>query len=60
MKLKTLSDGSAGNLEPESVTFDLCKEKIPKWISVTEDEIENGVRLIAQKEKQIIEGAAGN
>ena len=56
---ETLSDGSAGNLEPESVTFDLCQNKIPKWISVTEEEIASAVKLVAQQEKQIIEGAAG-
>lgn len=55
---ETLSDGSAGNLEPESVTFELCKNNVDMWISVEEAEIRKGIQLIATHEKQIIEGAA--
>jgi len=59
--IPTLSDGSAGNLEPGAVTFDLCRkeELISKWISVTEEEIKDAIKLIATHDKQIIEGAAG-
>jgi len=36
---ETLSDGSAGNLEPNSVTFELCQNNVDSWISVEENEI---------------------
>ena len=56
--LKTLSDGSAGNLEPGAVTFDLCRNRqlVSDWVSVTEDEIKFAIKLIATHEKQIVEG----
>ena len=30
--IPTLSDGSAGNLEPNAVTFELCRDLIKLWI----------------------------
>ena len=57
---KTLSDGSAGGIESGSITFDVCRVGIDKWITVEEDEIENAI-FIAHKyhNNKIIEGAAG-
>jgi len=57
--IPTLSDGSAGNLEPNAITFELCRDLIPTWMSASEDEIKKAIKLIANTEKQIIEGAAG-
>ena len=47
------------NLEPNAITFDLCRDLIPTWMSASEDEIKEAIKLIANTEKQIIEGAAG-
>ena len=32
----TLSDGSAGGLEPGAITFDLCRERVDDYIQVSE------------------------
>ena len=55
----TLSDGTAGGLEPRSITFPICCEYIDKTILVTEDEIKKAMELYYNNENQIIEGAAG-
>jgi threonine dehydratase len=56
---ETLSDGSAGGIEPGSVTFGICQEVIDHTVTVTEDEIARAMRKIAQTERWIIEGSAG-
>jgi threonine dehydratase len=55
----TLSDGTAGGVEPGSVTFPICQAVIDAHISVTEAEIASAMRLVAHAEHWIVEGAAG-
>jgi threonine dehydratase len=55
----TLSESTAGGLEPGSVTFDLCRRVIDRSVLVTEDEILRAMRLILATEQWVIEGAAG-
>lgn len=55
----TLSDGSAGAVEPGSVTFPICQEVIDETVTVSEDEIAHAMRKIAEGERWMIEGAAG-
>ena len=55
----TLSESTAGGLEPESVTFELCRRVIDRSVLVTEDEILRAMRLMLQTEHWVIEGAAG-
>ena len=55
----TLSDGTAGGLEPGSITFPICCEYIDQTILVTEDEIKKAMELYYDNKNQIIEGAAG-
>ena len=57
--LDTLSDGSAGGCEPGAITFDLCRENVDDYILVSEPEIANAIRWMADKHHKIIEGAAG-
>ena len=57
--LETLSDGSAGGLEADSITFDICKKLIDDYVLVSEDEIAEAIRIVANKHHKIIEGAAG-
>ncbi len=54
----TLSDGSAGGLEPGSITFSLCRELVDDFILVTEEEIVSALKLIIEKHYFLIEGAA--
>ncbi len=55
----TLSDATAGNLEPGSITFPLCRDLIDHHVLVSEDEIKQAMRLLAETERMIVEGAAG-
>ena len=57
--LPTLSDGSAGGIEPQSLTFDLCRDHVDHWLTVSEEEIAAAMRLIYHAHSEIIEGAAG-
>ncbi|MFX0211620.1 MAG: threonine/serine dehydratase, partial [Candidatus Hodarchaeota archaeon] len=60
MEIKpTLSDGSAGGVEPHSITFNLCQRYVDKYILVEEQEIANAIKLILEKHHMVIEGAAG-
>ena len=56
---ETLSDSSTGNLEPGSVTFDICKAVIDDRVLIDEPEIRAAMRLLAENERWIVEGAAG-
>ena len=44
----TLSESTAGGLEPGSVTFDVCRRVIDRSVLVTEDEILRAMRLILE------------
>jgi threonine dehydratase len=46
-------------LEPDSVTFDVCRRVIDRSVLVSEDEILRAMRLILESEHWVIEGAAG-
>ena len=54
----TLSDGTAGGIEPGSVTFPLCAELVDEWVLVSEEQIGEALRLAIDTEHQLIEGAA--
>lgn len=57
--LPTLSDGSAGGIETDAITFALCRGLVDDWILVAEEEIAAAIRLVAETHHQLIEGAAG-
>ena len=57
--LPTLSDGSAGGIEEQTITFDLCRRHVDHWLTVSEEEIAGAMRLIYRESSEIIEGAAG-
>jgi threonine dehydratase len=56
--LPTLSDGTAGGVEPGSITFDLCRELVDDYIVVTEYDIRESLREFIQSHHMLIEGAA--
>jgi threonine dehydratase len=55
---ETLSDGTAGNVEPGSITFELCRSLVDDWILVSEDAISAALRMVIDTEHQLIEGSA--
>ena len=55
----TYSDGTAGGIEPDSVTFELCRDLVDTWIAVPEDAIATAVRAMIDDHHQLVEGAAG-
>jgi len=57
--LPTLSDGTAGGIEPDAITFPFCRELIDDFVVVSEDEIAAAMRLYIDRQKQLLEGAAG-
>ena len=56
--LPTLSDGTAGGIEPGAITFDLCREWVDDYVTVTEEEIASNLRLFIGAHHMLIEGAA--
>jgi threonine dehydratase len=57
--LPTLSDGTAGGIEPDAITFEACQRLVDRWLLVSEEEIAAAVRLIHAQHGEIVEGAAG-
>lgn len=55
----TLSDGTAGGIDKNSITLGFCQKYVDDYILVSEREIAFGMRLIIEKHHQIIEGSAG-
>ena len=54
----TLADGTAGGIEPDTVTFDICRKCVDDFILVSESEIKNAIILSIEKHQILIEGAA--
>ncbi|MBM3265166.1 MAG: threonine/serine dehydratase [candidate division Zixibacteria bacterium] len=54
----TLSDGSAGGVEPGAITFPVCQRLVDEYVLVTEEEIRQAVRLMVTEHRKIVEGAA--
>ena len=57
--LPTLSDGSAGGLESDAITFDICRKLIHNYELTSESEIGLAIKYMVDKHHKIIEGAAG-
>ena len=55
----TLSDGTAGGIESESITFEPCSRLVDDWVNVTEKEIVEGMRWVYEYHDLVVEGAAG-
>jgi threonine dehydratase len=54
----TLSESTAGGVEPGSITFDLCRKLVRRYLLVPEGEILNAMRW-AKSKGWTVEGAAG-
>ncbi len=55
----TLSDATAGSVEPGAITLDLCRSLIDDCVLVTEPEIASAIRFLVAEHRMIVEGAAG-
>jgi threonine dehydratase len=55
----TLSDGSAGGFERDSITFGLCQKLVDDFILISEDEIADGIRSMIKHHSKLVEGSAG-
>jgi threonine dehydratase len=54
----TLSDGTAGGVESDTLTFPLCRALVDQWFEVEEAEIARAMRHAIEVEHMLIEGAA--
>lgn len=57
--LPTLSDGTAGGIEADTITLALCRDYVDHWIEVSEDEIAEAMRLFIDAHHMLLEGAGG-
>lgn len=55
----TLSDATAGGIELDSITFDICKKYIEDYILVTENEIKNAITTLIKTQHLLVERASG-
>lgn len=55
----TFSDGTAGGLEEDSITLDLCRTLVDEWIDVQETDIAAGVANMVNDHHELVEGSAG-
>ncbi len=55
----TISDGTAGGIEPGSVTLDLCARTMDRRVAVSEAAIKRAMWLLAEHDRWMVEGAAG-
>lgn len=56
---ETLSDATAGGIEPDAVTFELCQQWVDEFILVSEQEIKDAMLAFFKTQHQLIEGASG-
>ena len=55
----TLSDGTAGGIEADAITFDLCRAVTDDYVVVSEDQIAEAMRQFIDAHHMLLEGAAG-
>ncbi|NPD89070.1 MAG: threonine/serine dehydratase [Asgard group archaeon] len=53
----TISDGTAGGIEENSITYDLCKKYVDDYILLSEESIMDAIRLVIDKHQILVEGA---
>ena len=55
---ETLSDSTAGGVEDGAITLELCRSLIDECVLVSEADILAAMKLIIEKERWLVEGAA--
>ena len=56
--LPSLADGLVGNLDPETITFDLVRRHVAGIVTVAEEGIATALAKLVAEERVIAEGAA--
>ena len=56
--LPTLSDATAGGIEPGAITFDICRALVDEFVILSEDEIFSALKFLHLEEKIVAEGGA--
>lgn len=56
---QTLSDGTAGGVEQDTITFEYCRNYVDEFIDVNEEEIVEGMRFFFDETQMIGEGSVG-
>jgi threonine dehydratase len=55
----TLSDGTAGGIEPGAMTFDICRAVVDDYAVISEEQIAEAMRQFIDTHHMLPEGAAG-
>jgi threonine dehydratase len=55
--LDSLADGLAGNIEPGSMTYALCREHLESVVLVSEASIAEAMRFLAEEQHVLVEGS---
>ncbi len=55
----TYSDGTAGAVEPDAITFPLCRDLVDRWVAVAEGDIARAVRNMIDDHHELVEGSDG-
>ena len=58
ISLPTLSDGTAGGIEPGAITFDICSKHVDDMYLLSEEEIGKAMVWALEHHQLVIEGAA--
>jgi threonine dehydratase len=53
----TIADGLAGNLDPDSMTFDLVRRYVDELVQASEEDLAEGIRGLVAHEHLVAEGA---
>ena len=57
--LETISDGTAGALEENAITYEYCRSVVDQSVLLTEDEIIRSMKEFMNSHQMMIEGSAG-
>jgi threonine dehydratase len=55
--LPTLADGLAGNLDPDTITFNLVRQHVARIVTVSEANLRSAITGIVANERLVVEGA---
>ena len=55
---ETLSDGTAGGVEPGAITFGLCRTLVDEFVDIEEADIRSALSLFIESHAMLCEGAA--
>lgn len=53
----TLADGTAGGIDHDSITFDVCRDVVDGWELLSEQEIADAILVALDKQHLMVEGA---